>query len=188
MLKYAKSKIVNDTNKKFNRINYIFHEAKKYVTNKRRIEDSSSSNKNSNSNNDNNDNNNDNNNNDNDNNDNNNNDNDNNDEDNFDEKLYMETEYNLMLGKLSFELGYCLEKDFGELIDIPPIPIIGLLALVLEPELNFGFCFSIGLEAKIHKQILDKEKFKYIVGEEEDDDDDNNDTKLTLKILGKGEV
>ena len=57
----------------------------------------------------------------------------------------------------------------------------------MKPNITVGFYFSIGLEAKIHKQILDTDAIKYIVGEKEDDDEEN-DTKLTLKLVGKAEA
>ena len=51
LLKYAKHKVFNSEEKKFNGINNIFKESKKYVINRRRIEGSSSSNEGPNSNN-----------------------------------------------------------------------------------------------------------------------------------------
>lgn len=178
LLKYAKHKVFNSTEKKFNGINNIFKEAKKYAFNRRRIEQSSSSNGGSNSNN-NGENSNSNN--------ENNNENENNNKDKDESDLELEMEYDLMQGKLSFELNYCLDEDF-DLQNIT-IPIIGILSMVLEPELNIGFCFSISLKAKVHKTILNTQKIlEKTEIKEEDDDDDEDDTKLELKVLGKAEM
>ena len=61
-----------------------------------------------------------------------------------------------MQGKLSFELSYSLDEDFG--LQRITIPLIGILSMIMEPELNIGFCFSISLEAKVHKTILNSQK------------------------------
>ena len=64
--------------------------------------------------------------------------------------------------------------------------------MVMEPELNIGFCFSISLEAKVHKTILNTqkilEKTEIKDEEEEEDEDDDDDTKLELKVSGKAEM
>ena len=95
-----------------------------------------------------------------------------------------------MQGKLSFELSYCLDEDFD--LERITIPIIGILSMVMEPELNIGFCFSISLEAKVHKTILNTqkilEKTEIKDEEEEEDEDDDDDTKLELKVSGKAEM
>ena len=178
LLKYTKYKLFNDTEKKYDGINHIFQEAKKNFFYKRRIEESSSSsNKDSNSNS---------------NNEGKNDKNNNNDKNKKkdDPNMEMGMEYDIMLGKLSFEFSYCLSNDFDlkEII----IPIIGIFNIVLEPEIELGFCFSLGIEAKVHKKILNTE---YIINkseikgneEEEDEDDDDDDTKLELKVWGKAE-
>ena len=83
-----------------------------------------------------------------------------------------------------------LKADFAEKIKkfLKPIPIMGILNLYIEPEVYLGFCFGLDIEMKssFDQEAIIK-KTGIMIGDKEDEEEED-DTKLTLKIMGKGEV
>ena len=184
MLKYSKYLVLNDTDKKYEKMRINLEESKIYLVVKRRMTKSQGSNG-GNSNIGNNK----------DNKDNQENSQQKKNDEEVDTKIKPEgkLEFDIMKGDLSFGFDYYFYgTDFGNILknEFPifkkPIPIIGILKLVLDPEIKLGFYIGFEFKTHMYKQILNTSKWFHEVKNDYEDDEED-DTKLSIKLVGKGE-